>query len=479
MAGTLVPTFTFGATGFLAPQPTAVLAGVQGDINAAFGNVLNYNLNTPQGQLASSEAAIINNTYASFQYFAQQVDPAYASGRFQDGIGRLYNITRNPPVLTALQIACVGSNITIPVNSLIRDSSGNLYQSTAPIVLPSGGGSVTAQFNCTTSGPVPIPAANQVSIYQSIPGWDTVSVVSGIVGTNVESRSQFEARRQLSLAKNSNGTLPAIQGAVLAVPGVLDAYVLDNSTNSAITFGGVTLPANSLYVAVTAGTATNSAIAQAIWSKKSPGCSYYPGNVTVTVNDPSPQYSPPPPSYQVSFQTTTNLPIFYVVNLRNNGGIPSNALTQIQGAISSSFAGNDNGPRARIGSLLTGNRYIPNIAALGSWAQVISVMLGSSNTPGCGFTGSITGTTLTVTSISFGAIGVNNGLSDTGNVIAPGTFIIGFLTGTGGTGTYLLNQSQSVSSEVMSAFPVNLSQLSVPINQEPTLNTADILLTLT
>lgn len=479
MAGTLVPSFTFGPTGFVAPSASAVLAGVQGDINAAFGGNLNYQLTTPQGQLASSWGAIIDNAYANFQYFTQQVDPAYASGRMQDAIGRLYGQTRNPPLPTQLQISCVGaSGVQIPVNSLIQDGSGNLYQATAGGTIPVGG-SITLQFNCTVPGPVPIPSTNQVSIYQSIPGWDAVSVVSGVVGNNVETRSQFEARRQQSLAKNSNGTLPAILGAVLAVPGVLDAYVLDNPTNSAITVGTVTIPANSLYVAVTAGTATSTAVAQAIWSKKSPGCSYYPGNTTVTVTDPSPQYAPPAPSYQVSYQATTNLPIFYLVNLRNNPGIPANALSLIQGAIASSFAGNDNGPKATIGALLTGARYIPNIAALGTWAQIITITLGSSNTPGCSFTGSVSGTTLTVTAVSFGAIGVNNGLADGSNILAPGTFVVGFLTGTGGVGTYLLNQSQTVASEVMSAFPVSAPQVAVPINQEPTLNVADILLVLT
>jgi len=95
---TLVPTFTFGPAGFVAPSGPAVLAGVQGDINASFGNTLNYSLTTPQGQLAMSWAAIIDNTYATFQFYAQQMDPAYASGRMQDAIGRIYGMQRQPSI---------------------------------------------------------------------------------------------------------------------------------------------------------------------------------------------------------------------------------------------------------------------------------------------------------------------------------------------------------------------------------------------
>src|SRR5271169_3119879 len=63
---------------------SAILTGVEQDFSAAFNATLNFNLNTPQGQLASSEAAIIDYFYQLFVYYTQQVDPSYASGRMQD-----------------------------------------------------------------------------------------------------------------------------------------------------------------------------------------------------------------------------------------------------------------------------------------------------------------------------------------------------------------------------------------------------------
>ena len=41
------------------PSEQAILAGVQADINAAFGGGVNPSLQTPQGQLAQSETALI------------------------------------------------------------------------------------------------------------------------------------------------------------------------------------------------------------------------------------------------------------------------------------------------------------------------------------------------------------------------------------------------------------------------------------
>jgi len=64
------------------------------------------------------------------------------------------------------------------------------------------------------------------------------------------------------------------------------------------------------------------------------------------------------------------------------------------------------------------------------------------------FTGSISGTTLTVSSVSSGTI--RAGATVLGSGIAAGTYVTGYISGTGGTGTYSLNVSQTVGSISMS-----------------------------
>ena len=61
-----VPQPTFGDNGFVAPAESDILTAVENDINAAFGGALNMELSTPQGQLASSETAIIGDVNAMF-----------------------------------------------------------------------------------------------------------------------------------------------------------------------------------------------------------------------------------------------------------------------------------------------------------------------------------------------------------------------------------------------------------------------------
>ena len=68
------------------------------------------------------------------------------------------------------------------------------------------------------------------------------------------------------------------------------------------------------------------------------------------------------------------------------------------------------------------------------------------------FTGSISGTTLTVTAVTNGTIGINQALFGIG--ILPETVITALGTGSGGVGTYTINLTQAVSSELMNSVNV-------------------------
>lgn len=472
---TNVPSPTFGAAGFVAPSESAILAGVQADINAAFGGNINPQLSTPQGQLAQSMTAIVGEANNQFLAIANGVDPAYAAGRMQDAIGRIYFITRNPAQSTVVQVLCTGLvGTVIPAGALVIATDGNIYTCTQAGTIPIGG-SITLGFACNVTGPIACPANSVTAIYQAIPGWDTVNnVAPGIVGNNVESRSAFEQRRSQAVAANSVGSTSSILGAVLLVPGVLDAYVLDNSSNAPLVVGDYTLAANSIYVAVVGGVAA--AVAQAIWSKKAPGCSYN-GNTTVSVTDNNPTYIAPYPTYSVKFQTPAALNVLFAVNLVAGPNVPSNAALLVQAAIISAFSGGDGGPRARIGSTMLATRFIAPVAALGPWVQIRSLLIGSANNSSAVVTGSIAATTLTVTAVTSGTLAVGQTVS--GPNIAVGTMITALGTGAGGTGTYTVNVSQTAASGTVTAALANLNSTAAFIDQVPSISSASIAVTIT
>jgi hypothetical protein len=472
---TNVPAIAWGAAGPVAPSGPAILLGVQADYNVAFSVAFNFDPTTPQGQLTGSLAAVINNFNQLLVYYASQVDPAYATGRMQDAIARIYFLERNPAEPTVVQALCTGLvGTVIPVGALAQAADGNVYTCTEEGTIGSGG-TVTVSFACNTMGPIECPASSLTTIYRAIPGWDSITnLADGVLGRETETRADFEARRRASVALNSVGSLPSIQGAVLDVDNVLDAYVTENNLSTPATVNGVTLEPNSVYVAVVGGLAAD--VAEAIWSKKAPGCNYN-GNTTVTVLDQSTGYSPPYPSYDVTFERPDSLAILFAVNIVSSPLVPSDAAAQIQAAIISAFAGDDGGPRARIGSTIYATRFIGAVTGLGSWAQVKTLKVGSNNTASASFTASIAATVMTVSAVASGTLAVGQTVSGTG--VTEGTTIAALGSGSGGTGTYTVSNSQTVGSEAMKSAKATLDSVGVQINQAPALVAANIIVTAT
>ena len=376
---TNVPAITWVNGSPVLPAETDILAGVQADINSAFGGGVNPALQTPQGQIAQSETAIIGEKNNEIAYIANQVNPSMASGIWQDAIGEIYFITRIPGAGTVVNCTCNGAvGTVIPAGSVAQDTSGYLYSSTAVATIPVSG-SVTIQFQNQTQGAIACAVGALNTIYTAIAGWNTVSnPTAGTLGNLVESRAAFEARRAASVAGNAVNSISSIYGSVASVPNVIGVFIVDNPTNSTVAYGSTSysMAPHSITVSVAGGSA--SAIAQAIWNKKPPGTSYN-GNTSATVYDTN--YPTPYPSYTVTWLTPTSTPIYFRVQIQNNALLPSNIIQLVQNAVIQSFNGQDGGTAVGIGSTSYSGRYYANINAINPNVNVIEVYLGTSASP--------------------------------------------------------------------------------------------------
>lgn len=375
---TNVPAITWVNGSPVLPAEQDILTGVQADINTAFGGGVNPSLQTPQGQLAQTETAIIGEKNNEIAYIANQVNPAMASGIWQDAIGYIYFLTRIPGAGTVVNATCNGAvGTVIPAGSVAQDTSGYLYSSLASATIPSGG-SITVQFQNQTQGAIACGIGALSKIYTAVSGWNTITNPSaGVLGNTVESRAAFEARRQASVAVNSLNANQSILGAVLSVPNVIEAVVVDNPSNSTVSYGSTSysLAAHSICVSVAGG--TSSAVAQAIWSNKPPGCGYN-GNTTVTVYDTS--YATPI-AYTVTYLSPTSTPAYFTVEIKNSALLPANITQLVQNAVIASFNGEDGGTAVSINSTTYSGRYYANINAISPAVNVIEVYLGLSASP--------------------------------------------------------------------------------------------------
>jgi uncharacterized phage protein gp47/JayE len=288
-------------------------------------------------------------------------------------------MTRNPASSTVV-IATIGGlpGTYIPAGVLALDTSQNVYQLLGAVTIGPGG-TIPAEFANVATGPIPCVAGSLTQLYQTVPGWDTVTNAgAGILGSEVESPQAFELRRQNSVALNSHGTTDAIFANVYAVSGVLDCYSIDNPSGNTVDYGTTNYPLapHSVYVAVVGGSA--SAIAQAIWNAKDGGCSYN-GNTTETVYDT--RYEAPQPAYQVTFNIPTATPLYFAVTCKDAAALPSDYATLIQNAIIAQFNGENNNTPAGIGSLITALSYVGAIIAAVPGIALVSIFVGLSASP--------------------------------------------------------------------------------------------------
>lgn len=373
---TNVPPVQFTPTGLVVPQESDILTGVQADYNEAFGGNLNPSLETPQGQLASSTAAIIAACNALWAELVNQINPDTADGFMQDAIARIYFLERSPGAPTSVAATCSGAfGTVIPAGAEAQDTSGNRY------VCTDGGtigvsGEVVLNFANVEDGPIPCPAGTLTTIYRAIPGWDSINnLADGVIGRNVESRAEFEFRRENSVALNAHGSKEAIYAAVFDVEGVLDVYVTENVTDAPLAVGptNYVLAPHSVYVAAVGGVAQS--IGEAIYQKKDLGCNMN-GNTTVVVTDMS--YNPPRPTYNITFNRPTPLPILFAVEIQQTPQLPADIEQQVKAAIIASFTGADGSQRIRIGGIILASKFYAPVSAIGPEVSILSILIGTS-----------------------------------------------------------------------------------------------------
>lgn len=152
------------------------------------------------------------------------------------------------------------------------------------------------------------------------------------------------------------------------------------------------------------------------------------------------------------FQNTDNAIHDISVWLRKNGAGPGSDIPGSRGVISvparkSASAGDE-------GKIIAGWNYYVSLQAgefVEIWWDTDSALVTLQEYPADSavFTGSISGTTMTVSAMTSGTIKQYSSVVGTG--VAVPTFITAFGTGTGGIGTYTVDTSQTVSSTTLTS----------------------------
>ena len=378
---TNVPQPQFTPTGLSVSDEQTIFAGVLADYVSAFalsGKALSTELTTPQGQLGTSQADIVSSWQAQFLQLIANVDPLTSSGSFQDALGRIYFLTRKPATYATVTAQLGGvPGQTVPAGAQVKSSDGSLWASQAAVTFDSTG-AATAVFQALVAGATPVAGINDLSIYQQVPGWQTVAnSAPSAPGQDVEGRAAFEQRRSESVQIGGQGTAQAVRAAIANVTNVTDVYVYNNGSDSAITAGATNypIPAHSVAISVTGGADVD--IATAIQAKLDAGCGMSTsGTTSVTLQD-TVNYVAPYPQYVYRFVRATPTNVYMTVNVANLSTLPANYAALVQQKVAQAFLTGftaDDGSitisRARIGGQIVAAEFAAPVLAIGNITPV-------------------------------------------------------------------------------------------------------------
>ncbi len=357
---------TYGLTteGFVIPGQADLLDDINSREQAAFGNQWDVSADSPEGQLNGIFAAKLSELWEVAQAVYQAGGPDGAVGAALDQILQLTGVTRLPATFSTGFEVLVGTNGTVvpagtqfgvsgavgsvyatnatatiatlsiwanttayAQGALVQHDTGKVYSCTTAGTSAGSGGptgtgttitdgsvvwfyvaagtaAVQVPITATTLGPVG-GADNTITVINTpVGGLVSVNNPMGVtVGRNVETDAAARIRRVALLRNEGLASVDAIRAAVLSVPNVVQAVVLDNTT-SAIDGNGT--PGHAFQTVVEGGAAQD--IVNAIFAAKPAGIQAY-GTTTGTATD---SYGN---TYTIGFTIPSNVPIYVSATL--------------------------------------------------------------------------------------------------------------------------------------------------------------------
>lgn len=288
---------TITEKGVLAPTYSEVLSELQKRFRAIYGQDINLDNDTADGQWLGIVASAINDANAALTASYAGYAPSTASGTALSSIVRTNGISRNRASFSSVDLRCVGQAGSTISGGIVEDENGNRWKMPATVVIPPKG-EITVTAVCSKEGAIDALPGTVTKIMTPTLGWQTVSnPAAAAVGQAVETDAQLRARQKQSVALPSRSVFEGILASVAAIDGVSAISGIDNDTAKTDENG---VPSHS--IAIIADGGDTQAIADAIFRKKGPGTGTY-GNTTQTVFD---RYDV---AHKISFSRSVRKPV--------------------------------------------------------------------------------------------------------------------------------------------------------------------------
>lgn len=301
--------FGLTAQGFKRKTYPDILESMQARARAFFGEDVNLSDRSPLGlflQVIAWDQAQIWEEIEKV-YHAQHVDSA--EGAQLDGVAKRISLTRRPAEKATGTLTITGTADTaITAGTLRVGTKTGIEFDLAEDVTIQETGTVDAAIIAVLAGKSGnVQPGTITEIVTPLAGVESVTNADATAGgRDIETDYEFYNRYLLSLSSAGASTIDSIRAALLNVPGVRAANVVENMTNEVDDEGR---PPKSIQCYVLGGEAQD--VAKAIFDTKAGGIETV-GDVSVTVKDASGQ------EHIVKFSYATVVPIYVKLTITRN-----------------------------------------------------------------------------------------------------------------------------------------------------------------
>lgn len=267
-----------GENGLEVDTATDIITNLKAAFQIIYGAGINVDSNSPDGEMIAIFAQCCSDLLELLVSINNGFDPDEAQGAIQDQRVAINNIARIGGTYTIQPITIIASQ-TVTLQGLdsnfnnpngtgytVQDASGNLFILSATTTLLAG--STVCDFRAQNIGDVSVPINTIVTPVTIVAGITSVNNPSSAitVGVNEETDGALRIRRAASTANATSGNAQGLQGKLLALPGVTEAQVYQNRSNST---DGNGIPAHTVWVVMAGGASSD--IANLIYNTISDG----------------------------------------------------------------------------------------------------------------------------------------------------------------------------------------------------------------
>lgn len=273
------PVFTVSENGIQAPSYVEILEYFQSQARNIFGQDVNIDADTQDGQLIAIFALALSDVNAQAIATYNQFNPNTAVGVGLDSAVKTNGITRHTATNSTVDLVLIGQAGTVITNGVATDDNENRWLLPEQVVIPVSG-EITVTATAEEVGAIEASPNTITQIGTPTLGWQSVNnPTQATVGVAVETDAELRQRQSRSTELPSVSLWEGIIGSLLNLPGVIRVSGVKNDEDDPSPEG---VPGHTIAMIVDGGEVDE--IGETIFLKKGEGVGTY-GSVQTTYVD--------------------------------------------------------------------------------------------------------------------------------------------------------------------------------------------------